>query len=121
MTGPQPAVHEISIDEFDEFIENHETLLILDVRERAAHAAAYIPRSLNVPLSTLAEAATPGSPNTNALLAAASRKTIVTYCEDGSASRKAVALLQTKGYERVYSLTGGIASWRAAGQAVISD
>lgn len=121
MTGNQPAVHEISVDEFDEFIENHETLVILDVRERAAHAAAHIPRSLNVPLSTLAEAATAGSPNANAPLVAASGKTVVAYCEDGSASRKAVALLQTRGYERVYSLAGGIASWRAAGQAVISD
>jgi len=121
MTGVQPAVHEISVDEFDEFIENHETLIILDVREPAEHAAAHIPRSLNVPLSTLAGAATPGSPNVNALLVAANRKTVVAYCEDGSASRQAVALLHTKGFERIYSLAGGIASWRAAGQAVISD
>jgi rhodanese-related sulfurtransferase len=116
-----PAVHEISVDEFDEFIENHETLVILDVREPAEHAAAHIPRSVNVPLDLLAAAATAGTRTTNPALAGAREKTIVIYCADGSTSRKAVALLQARGFERVYCLAGGLAHWRAAGQAVIAE
>ena len=115
------TVHEISVDEFDEFIENHETLVILDVREPAEHAAAHIPRSVNVPLDSLAAAATAGMPMSNATLAGARKKTVVVYCAGGKVSPKAVAQLQAQGFERVYCLAGGLARWRAAGQAVISQ
>ncbi len=121
MAGKQQTVHEISVDEFDEFIENHESLLILDVRSPAEHTAAHIPRSLNIPLASLAEATRPDSPRANPGLAEAREKTVVAYCGDGTASREAVQLLQARGFERVYCLAGGLASWRNAGQAVISD
>ena len=121
MQDKDPAVHEISVDEFDEFIENHETLVILDVREPAEHTAAHIPRSVNVPLDSLAAAATAGTSTTNPALAGAREKTMVVYCADGSMSRKAVALLQARGFERVYCLAGGLARWHAAGQAIIGS
>lgn len=111
------AVQEISVEEFDELIENHETLVILDVREPGEHPRARIPRSLNVPLASLAA----GSAAPGAIPAGARDKTVVVYCADGGASRQATALLQAQGFQRVYCLSGGLARWRAAGQAVISD
>lgn len=118
---PAPAVQEISVEEFDELIENHETLVILDVRAPAEHARARIPRSLNVPLASLAGALTPGSVAPGAILSGARAKTIVVYCADGGASRQATAQLQAQGFQRVYCLAGGLVRWRAAGQAVIAD
>jgi len=119
--GTDPAVHEISVDEFDEFIENHEALVILDVREPGEHAAAHIPRSINIPLATLVETARAGTSGLDGRLSGAHEKTIVVYCADGELSRRAVPLLQAQGLERVYCLAGGLASWRAAGQAVIGE
>jgi len=95
--------------------------VILDVREPGEHAAAHIPRSINIPLATLVETARAGTSGLDGRLSGAHEKTIVVYCADGELSRRAVPLLQAQGLERVYCLAGGITRWRAAGQAVVAS
>jgi rhodanese-related sulfurtransferase len=114
-------VHEISVEELDELIEDHEQPLIVDVREPDEHARAHIPGTLLVPRGTLELAADPASAHRVEELSGARQRAVLVYCSDGVRSALAADTLQRLGFERVYSLRGGIEKWRAAGQAVIAD
>ena len=110
----------LSVEEFDELIENHEALVIVDVREAHAHARARIPGSIHVPVAQLREKSI-GAVAAPDPLATAGEKTLVLYCDDGQLSEPAGLLLQAAGNERVYWLAGGLRAWQHAGQAIIAD
>jgi rhodanese-related sulfurtransferase len=40
-------------------------------------------------------------------------KVLLTVCDNGSLSGKAASLLRKAGYENVFSLRGGLGTWRA--------
>jgi rhodanese-related sulfurtransferase len=42
-------------------------------------------------------------------------KPLVVHCETGDRSAKALELLRKNGFEKVYNLSGGYASWMNAG------
>lgn len=44
---------------------------------------------------------------------------IVTYCDDGSLSRTAVAFFRERGQEDTFVLAGGLEGWRSAGGEVV--
>ena len=60
MGESRTGVREISIEEFDEMIENHDDLLIVDVREAAEFRRGHIPGALLISHETL-ERATDGT------------------------------------------------------------
>ena len=45
-------------------------------------------------------------------------KTYLIYCRSGHRSGKTLAIMQTKGFQRVYNLAGGILEWQAKGLAL---
>ncbi len=104
-------ISEITAEELDEMIEDHEELLIVDVREPGEFRDGHIPGALNRPLETT------GSGE----FAAARGRTVVLYSNHGRRSAQAAAHLRGRGHEPVYSLSGGLARWQAAGMAVVRE
>ncbi len=106
-------VREISVEEFDEMIENHDDLLIVDVREAGEFHRGHIPGALLVPHGILEGAADK--------LLGARQKTLVLCSQDGSRNAVAAHKLQQMGFEKVYSLAGGIDRWQAQGFALVTE
>ena len=93
----------ISADKTKELVKNkpQDELQIIDVRQPAEYERGHITGAKLMPMSTLAD-------NAEKLDAS---KTTVTYCRSGVRSRSAAALLKRKGFEDIYSMTGGIETW----------
>jgi rhodanese-related sulfurtransferase/rubrerythrin len=96
-------VNVISADETKELLKAkpQDKLEIIDVRQPAEYERGHITGAKHIPLSTLAD-------NIEKL---DTSKTIVTYCQRGVRSRSAAALLKRKGFENIFSMTGGIEAW----------
>jgi rhodanese-related sulfurtransferase len=79
---------------------------ILDVRKPEAYGAGHIVNARNVPLPAL-EADPAGAVHK------AKGRALLTVCDNGSSAAKAASLLRRAGFETVFSLKGGLTSWRA--------
>jgi molybdopterin/thiamine biosynthesis adenylyltransferase/rhodanese-related sulfurtransferase len=84
-------------------------LRILDIREAAEFEAEHIPGALNLASEAFYERVEAAIPDRGVF--------VVTYCEEGVRSRLVAETLRERGYENVASLAGGLAAWRAFGQA----
>lgn len=80
-----------------------ENSILVDVREQDEYGAGHIPGAVNYPLSMLSEADTPWDKSTP----------IYVYCLAWTRSRRAVRILQSKGYSNVKNI-GGINSYRGS-------
>jgi sulfur-carrier protein adenylyltransferase/sulfurtransferase len=74
---------------------------LLDVRQPAEYEEVHLPGARLTPLPELLEAV-PDLDRT---------KLTVAYCASGGRSRVAVQLLQGQGFEKVFSMTGGLYQW----------
>ena len=94
------------------FALSQQGVLLVDVREadEVAQKRYEVAHYLHLPLSKLAE--TYGQ-------LPVGQKLIIT-CLSGGRSQKAIAFLQSKGYDDLLNLDGGIKAWEAAGLPVYS-
>jgi len=85
---------------------NREKGLVIDVSTKEEFSASHIKTSLSVPLEEL-EAR---------LQSVAKNKSVplIMVCESGTRSKRAQALAQKLGYEKVHSLQGGLQAWKEA-------
>ena len=97
-------IHEVTQDEFRQWLSSGKEMVILDVRESNDHAHSRIENSVNIPRGVLELEVEDTVPDR--------RKTIVTYCGGGGRSAMAADVLQQMGYEHVYSLQGGYKQWK---------
>jgi rhodanese-related sulfurtransferase len=88
---------------------NREDALLLDVRDAAAYAQGHIINARNIPMAQLEERA--------AELGKQKGKTkpVIVHCDNGTRSQAGMALLAKHGFEKVFTLAGGISAWKAAG------
>ena len=114
-------IREISIGEFDEMIENHDDLLIVDVRESEEFHRGHIPGALLIPRGTLESTTDGGGKPGAGALREARGKTIVLYSTNGERSALATDTLQQMGFAKVYNLAGGIDRWQAEGFALVAE
>ncbi len=111
-------IQEVRPDELDEMIENHDDLLIVDVREPEEYSNVHIPGALLVPRGTLEAAADPNNKHRVDQLCAARDRTIVTCCDTGARSALAADTLNQMGF-LCYNLAGGLVLWEADDLPVI--
>lgn len=76
-------------------------LLLLDVREPDERAYARIEPSLHIPMDEVADR----------LEEIPRDRTVVVYCHHGGRSMAVASFLESRGFERVANLEGGIAAW----------
>ena len=85
---------------------NREKAVVIDVCGADEYAAAHVAGAKNVPLGEL-ETKLGGAVKNKAT-------PVIMVCASGMRSKRAVAVAKKLGYEKVHSLTGGTAAWRAA-------
>jgi rhodanese-related sulfurtransferase len=86
---------------------NREDAVLIDVREAAEFAQGRIANSLHIPLAQLEKRL--------AELEKYKERAIILNCASGSRSGSACSLMRKHGFNKVFSLSGGIASWEQAG------
>ncbi|MBN1238468.1 MAG: rhodanese-like domain-containing protein [Gammaproteobacteria bacterium] len=79
--------------------------VVIDVRKPADYQAGHIVNSKNVELSEV-------RPD-QAVLKKQKNKVLITVCDNGFMSSRAAALLRKAGFDKVFSLKGGLNGWRA--------
>lgn len=96
-----PDVPEISPLELAELMQTGSSLCVVDVREPVEQQVSRLAGALNIPLGQIA-----------ARLDELPREAeIVLYCRSGVRSAQAAGVLLGAGFERVWSLRGGINAW----------
>ena len=86
---------------------NRQDAIVIDVRDAAEYAKGHIVGARNVPLAQFEKRL--------GELEKLRNKPLVVHCETGDRSAKALELLRKNGFEKVYNLSGGYASWMNAG------
>lgn len=85
---------------------NREKAVVVDVCSPEEFAAGHVTGAKSVPLGEL-EAKLGGVVKNKSV-------PVVMVCASGMRSRRAVAVAKKLGYEKVYTLTGGMGAWRGA-------
>ena len=86
-------------------LSNHENAVFVDVREqREVGDSGMIQNAVHIPLSSLKKNIGQIEKHKN--------KPVVVYCRSGSRSIGAAGTLKKAGFEKVYSLTGGMLAWQ---------
>lgn len=89
---------------------NREDAVIVDVREQAEWVKGHIPNARHIPLAEV-EKRLPE-------LEKFKSKPIIVNCASGSRSAAACSALRKAGFEKVFSLVGGLSAWEQAGQPI---
>ncbi len=98
----QPAtVTNVTTAQLQTLMAGAQPLVVLDVRSTAEYAAGHIPGSINIPVNELP--ARLGELNANTPTAC--------VCVSGVRSAVAAQILDNAGFETVYDLQGGLATW----------
>jgi rhodanese-related sulfurtransferase len=85
---------------------NNEDVVVLDVREASETAAGKIAKAVQIPV---------GAVKTRiAELDKHKGKTLLVYCKTGARSAAACKELSQHGFDKVYSLNGGLLAWQEA-------
>ncbi len=85
---------------------NREKAVVIDVCEPEEYARGHLGGAKNIPLNQLEEKL--GATVKNKALP------LILVCQSGARSSRAVAMAKKLGYEQAQSLSGGLASWKAA-------
>lgn len=105
----RPAGNSLSPGEATLLI-NREDAHIVDVREVDEFAGGHLPEAKNIPVSKLADRV--------AELEKFKDKPIILCCASGMRSGKASNELKKQGFNKLYSLAGGVDAWVGAGYPV---
>ena len=81
--------------------------VIVDVREDSEWNEQHIPGAIHIPLGQLSERLPE--------LTQYKDTTVITQCKRGGRSAKALDVLKSAGFSKVYSMDGGIMAWEKAG------
>ena len=85
---------------------NKEDVVVLDVREPSETAAGKISKAIQIPVGALKTRI--------GELEKHKDKTVLVYCKTGARAGAACKELGRNGFEKVYTLSGGMAAWQEA-------
>ena len=85
---------------------NNEDVVVLDVREPSETAGGKIAKAIQIPAGSVEQRIGELDKHKN--------KTLLVYCKTGARSGMACKELSKKGFEKVYSLNGGMLAWQDA-------
>ena len=85
---------------------NDEDIVLVDVREPSETVGGKIARAIQIPFSSISKRI--------GELDKHKQKTLLVYCKTGARSGAACRELSKAGFDKVYSLNGGITAWQEA-------
>ncbi len=86
--------------------------VIIDIRNADAHGRGHIVNAKSIPFDEL-----PGKMDS---LGQFKDKTLITVCDAGITSNRAVKTLREAGFEKAFGLKGGMAAWTQEGLPVVT-
>jgi rhodanese-related sulfurtransferase len=89
---------------------NREDAVVLDVRNQGEYEQGHLPNARHFPVTDFERR--------GAELEKFRARPLLLYCGSGSVTTKAVAALKKAGFEKLYSLRGGLYEWEKAGQPI---
>lgn len=99
----QSLVVDISVEDLKKKMDKNENFIFIDVREPFETQIAAIPGARLIPLGQIE--------NHISELESFKEKEIVAHCHHGGRSRRALMMLQTKGFKNLKNVAGGIDAW----------
>ena len=105
----------ITAEEAKRMMDEHQSIVILDVRTAAEYKSGHIAGAESLPLSEMGCAAC-----LNAFLDKYGDKALLVYCKSGIKSEDACNILVNHVYEKVYKMIGGLNAWENAGFPVVA-
>jgi len=91
---------------------NRQNAVVLDLRPQGEFEAGHIINALNLPADPDAQ---------QKVLEKHRDRPLIAVCQNGMLSTRTARAIKLKGFEKVYSLKGGLAAWRGAGLPVTRD
>jgi rhodanese-related sulfurtransferase len=85
---------------------NNDDIVVLDVREASETAAGKITKAIQIPVGAVKTRIAELDKHKN--------KTMLVYCKTGARSGAACKELSNNGFDKVYSLNGGLLAWQEA-------
>lgn len=85
---------------------NHQSALVLDIREDKEYVTGHILGSQHIPQSRLGSEL--------GKLKHDKSKPVIAVCNSGARSKSACSMLVKQGFEDVYNLAGGVMAWKSA-------
>lgn len=85
---------------------NNDDIVVLDVREPSETAAGKITKAIQIPVGAVKTRIAELDKHKN--------KTVLVYCKTGARSGAACKELSNNGFDKVYSLNGGLLAWQEA-------
>jgi rhodanese-related sulfurtransferase len=85
---------------------NQDDVVVLDVRESSETIGGKIARAIQIPVSAIAKRVGELDKHKD--------KTLLVYCKSGARAGIACKELGKHGFEKIYSLNGGLAAWQEA-------
>jgi len=102
----------VSVDPTDAVRLINNEAMVIDLRNAESYARGHIVNAKNIPFDEF-EAR-------KDKVAKFKNKPVVTVCDSGITSNKAVASLRKSGFDSVYGLKGGMTAWTTAGLPVVT-
>lgn len=106
------GIREIGAAEVTRMI-NHEKAVVLDVRNEEEFAEGHILNAMNIPADKLDEQIK--------VLNKHKDKPLILTCKQGMESLRVARMIKQNGFEKIYSLKGGLQSWRDAKLPLMRD
>jgi len=85
---------------------NHESAVVLDVRENAEFSSGHILNAIHIPFSSIQTQLKK--------LEKFREKPIIVSCRSGSRSNSVCKQLRKEGFEHLYNLQGGVLAWESS-------
>jgi len=99
----------VTVKQAKDLIEVVKSLLIVDVRTPSEFEEGHIEGAINIPINSLVQRI--GELNRE--------NEILVYCKLGACSSRALTILNSNNFLKVYSMLGGIEAWKQAGYSVV--
>lgn len=101
--------------------DQHQDMLMIDVREADEYQAMHIAHSINIPRGILESASEQGYDETDPQLSSARDRQVVVICRSGKRSCMAAYTLQQLGFNQVVSLKTGLRGWNDFNQILVDS
>lgn len=100
----------VSVDELKNQLDKNQSLHLIDVREPHEWEEVHIPQAVLIPKDQIEQSIERSVPDKNS--------PIYIHCRSGMRSLYAAECLMNMGYQKVYSVDGGIIQWELKGYTV---
>jgi len=102
------SVEEVDPSDVNRVLSNGNGIVLLDVRESDEWDAGHIPGAKHIPRGYLES-------RVEGVVGSDRSQRVVIYCASGNRSAFAAEVMETMGYEKVASMSGGFRGWVEAG------